>query len=368
MEVIQIRLKEAARITEAQFRQYTLPGDPVLFVVSCATVPFCMLFFAPPWEHLWTFTPRRELLPPDPFDGEANNPEPDTAPERKLRQERMQQWDQQLNSILKKELSIAGVSRLPYGLFSLADSFDKSDPNIDSVLSCLGGISIHSDDLGKTVAFMEQWWSAFGSEILVEFPGGSIDRNKNFGSSTIHWLLSGRWWIPTHEGRNGEPLKSAPAFFEEAIRDLSCGKEILTRQQEAMGMSLFPGNVARDAVIITYKPNKRFEKQLGSEHLIPEITLRDNLFSMQARLVNLLDRLSMYWNVGEAIKKYQYSLMELPIQGSPKFNAFEELQAYQERMKNRYPILAGINLNFLCALDDLLYAEKQKRRMANTHL
>jgi hypothetical protein len=327
MEIIRFELKEAAKMTRAQFRQFSCRDEPAIIIIYYASFPFCTLFVAPPQGHIWSFSPLDKLLPPNPFD--------------KLNGE-------QMDYMVARELSTARVRFLPEGLFSLADNYEKSKET-DIGLWGHMGFDINASDAEEVIGFIEKWWGEFGFDALVRFPEEDIEmskwlnkwqiENNEFYESNIYSLLV-RLWMGNKK-RDQEPLKSFPVFFERVFADLANGKNVLSRRQETMH---YPGKVIRDVVIFSYTPNKRFAKQPDVKELIPEVAFRDELFSMQARLVNLLDRLSMYWAVTDAVKEYERSLKKLPVQGSPKFNALDELRAYQERMKKRYPILANIDV------------------------
>lgn len=294
--------------------------EPCLLLIRYATLPFASLLLFSPKDSIWTMKVGEKLdydFPADLSDDESL-------------------------LLLKEELLVCGVLRPIHGLISLADDMDQSDYSRRLGAWCQR-IEVPLPIVDDCIKWLESWWHQLGSNTIF-YVRDSISSVDGWGAITSSIIVSEdidlflNIWSAT-DVRLAPPASSYRDRFHSAIAALSNETISAMRITEEFFCSLNLGHVSRDALIRSFRPNKRLTTQPDAEKLWLELATRDELFALQSRLVNLLDSLPMYGSVKDAIEAYSISIGAIPIVGQPEFDALHELADYCARVLKKYPIL-----------------------------
>lgn len=318
----EVHFKDVGNRSAIEVRNDYSGTEPCLVLIRYATLPFASLLLFSPKDSIWTMKVGEKLDSHFPAD----------------------LGDDESLQLLNEELLACSVSKPIHGLLSLADDTDQSDYSRRLGAWCQR-IEMPLAAIDDCIKWLDGWWGQLGSNTIfyVRDAVSGVDGWGAIKSSTIPSedvdLFLNIWSVS--DVRLAPPASSYRGRFYSAIAALLDGSVPALRISEELRCSLHMGHVGRDALIRSFRPSKRLAMQPNPEKLWSELLTRDELFALLSRLVNLLNSVSMYQSVRDALEEYSISVKTVPIAGQPEFDAMLELSDYCARVLEKYPILYG---------------------------
>lgn len=316
MNILDIEFSDIAFVDGLEFRRkISSSNKPVVVVVHYRIMPFVTIMFFPPLNSIWRMYPSKKI---------CNDQD-------------MREDDLGSKLMVEEEIGKIGEVAPISGVFNLADIFERTNKKTN--IGCWRfRFNVKCERLGEIHAYLQNWWSSLGEECIARVDDGAVwqsswwEKQWNFikGNDCCHFML--RLWELDHAFFNkADKFIQAERSMDDVI--IKASKVILPTIEAVSSM---PGKVMRKMIIQSGMPNKR----ISSPNIISyqcKLKERDMLYYKQCLIVRRLNRVSMYWNIKEAINDFNDSLRlhDYSYAKSP----IKELQCYVEEMAEKFPIL-----------------------------
>ena len=314
MKRIHVDFADIAAQDGTILRKQTACAEPVIVVVHYAVVPYLRLLFYPPENAIWRFLPAPEICPDEEIPGN----------------------DDEVERIVDAELAHARVKKPVFGVLSEADNLDKS-----SLKKSLGWwayfFNVKPEDLEARCAYLRQWWESLGEESIARVDDEIVRQHIGiqaqydaFAQSDCGHFMMCVW--ERHEQRIARAKRFAEGKpLEQLVAEAGAHITPIMEAEAAM-----PGHVTRETMIYMGMPNKRLI-EIAPFDTAAALQERDALFYTQCQVVRRLGKVSMFWRVQKAIRRFEASLRLAPNTFSE--DPMRELREYVQEMTNRYPVL-----------------------------
>lgn len=312
MQRLYVNFSDIAAQDGAILRKQTACAQPLIVVVRYAVVPYLRLLLYPPENAIWRFAPAPEICPDEEIPGN----------------------DDEVERIVDAELARARVKKPVFGVLSEADNLDKS-----SLKKSIGwwpcGFNVKPEQLDARCAYLRNWWESFGEESIARVDEETVRQHTAiqaqydaFEQSDCGHFMMNLW--------ERQRFARAKRFAEgktiaQLVEDTAAHITPIVEAEAAM-----PGHVMREMIIRTGMYNKQLE-EIAPFDADAALKERDALFYTQCQVVRRLGKVSMFWRVQKAIRRFEASLRLAPNTFSK--DPLQELREYVQEMTNRYPVL-----------------------------
>ncbi len=314
MQRLYVNFADIAAQDGAILRKQTACAQPLIVIVRYAVVPYLRLLFYPPENAIWRFAPAPEICPDEEIPGN----------------------DDEVERIVDAELARARVKKPVFGVLSEADNLDKS-----SLKKSIGWwpyyFNVKPEQLEARCAYLRRWWDTLGEESITRVDEETVRQHtaiqaqydafaqSDCGHFMMHlWARSPQRFARAKQFAEGKPL-------EQLVAEAGAHITPVVEAETAI-----PGHVTREMIIRTGMPNKRLV-EIAPFDADAALKERDALFYTQCQVVRRLGKVSMFWRVQKAIRRFEASLRLAPNTFSE--DPLRQLREYVQEMTNRYPVL-----------------------------
>ena len=312
MQRLYLNFSDIAAQDGAILRKQTACAQPLIVVVRYAVVPYLRLLFYPPENAIWRFMPAPEICPDEEIPGN----------------------DDEVERIVDEELARARVKKPVFGVLSEADNLDKS-----SLKKSIGWwpyyFNVKPEQLEARCAYLRRWWDTLGEESIARVDEETVRQHTAiqaqydaFAQSDCGHFMMNLW--------ERQRFARAKRFAEgktiaQLVEDTAAHITPIVEAKAAL-----PGHVTREMIICAGIPNKLLI-EIAPFDATTALQERDALFYTQCQVVRRLGKVSMFWRVQKAIRRFEASLRLAPNTFSE--DPLRQLHEYVQEMTSRYPIL-----------------------------
>lgn len=296
--------------------------EPTMVVVHYKVIPFVTVLFYPPVNCLWKIFPSTEVCQDQNLEGD----------------------DVVAEHLLNAELSYLDGSSLAAGILNIADYFEKSNSD-KNIGPWRFRFNAEKESVDRLFLYLSEWWTSLSEACLARIDD-QLTNQSNWWERQWEFLvcndfcffMQNVWRLDVESNERVIEYYRSRGGFEKTLLDgisaVSPGVEVVASM---------PGDVMRSAFIKMHLPNRKLVASVKSSHPA-KLGVFDGMYSLQCRIVDAMDLVSMYWASEKSYDDYRSSLNLSGFQGDSSFTPDQVMEKYLSRMLNRYPILGRKSL------------------------